>query len=161
MKKKLQELIDALKDKKYIFVNGNTGTGKTTLIDMLKKEKEFADYGVKSGFDYSGKTGEKFSIDESNFIEIQMLKDINWVLEKAEDRDEAIKNIKKSGILLDLNPKKQQENNSENFSPLDKQRTILVENCFNNDNNYKTFNIYTLNLEWILDNLDWLRREML
>ena len=52
MNKNLQKLINILKEKKFIFVSGYTGIGKTKLINTLRKEKEFKDYGFEEWSEY-------------------------------------------------------------------------------------------------------------
>jgi len=151
----MKELINMLKNKQFIFVNGYAGVGKTKLINTLKREKEFQNYDFDEYSEYLRGEKQNFSLRKPKFIEIHNVKDINLLLLKTENPDEVIRNFWKNGILINLNIKGHQitDIEKENFFaytshlPLEKGGIISIENFF--DDNGKILDIYITDLDWL------------
>ena len=147
MKKNLQKLIKSLKGKNFIFINGYPGVGKTKLINILKKEKEFKKYHFEEWSDYL-ENKQNFSLKEPKFIEIKNIVDIDFLLSKSKNPDEVIRNFWKSGILINLNIRGHEINDSQGRNyyayAFQEKEIISIENFF--DNNEKILDIYITDL---------------
>jgi len=157
MNKNLQKLIDILKEKKFIFVNGYPGIGKTKLINTLRKEKEFKNYGFEEWSEYIREEKQNFSLNlkEPKFIEIRNIEDIDFLLSKSKNPDEVIRNFWRSGILINLNIRGHEITDSQGRNyyayafhlPPIKGGIISIKNFF--DNNKKILDIYITDLDWL------------
>jgi len=151
---KIKNLIRMLKNKQFIFVNGEVGVGKTKLISTLKKKKEFENYGFDEWSEYLRGEKRTFLLRDPKFIEIHNVEDINFLISKSENPEENIKNFWEKGILINLNIKGNQitDNQGKNYYayafhlPLNKNGIISIENFLDNN---KVLDIYITDLDWL------------
>lgn len=149
MEENMQKLIEELKEKKFIFVNGFPGFGKTTLINILKQRKEFENYDFELSTDYYCCDKEKFfslELDKPKFIEIRNIEDIDFLTKKAKNPERVIRNFWRSGIVISLNISGHIITDliGDNFYAYAYiEKIIPIENFSNN----KTLDIYITNLD--------------
>jgi len=159
---KMEKLINILKNKKFIFVNGYPGVGKTRLINILKKEKEFQGYAFEEWSEYLRGEKQIFSLKEPKFIEIKNIEDIDLLLSKAQNLDEIIRNFWRNGILINLNTKGNQITNTQGKNyyayafhlPIEEGGIISIENLF--DDNNKVLDVYITDLDWLQEEISFI-----
>ena len=122
----IKQLSNLLINKKYIFVIGPTGVGKTSLIENLKHLPQFKDYKIELLSNFLEK--EKTNLtDGPKFIELQKGKDIEEYLKKSIDIDEEIWAFMRDGAVVAIFPNGFIKNEIEENFVLNKIKDIDVK----------------------------------
>ena len=135
----LSHLANLIKNKKYIFVIGPSGIGKTVLIENLSNNSMFKEYKLELSSEFLKQ--EKITLaDGPKFVEIQKTEDIEQYLKKINNFDEEILEFFKNGAIILMWPNKLNKGkfekeicqiSDENFSR--KVKNNIVDFCILTD----------------------------